>query len=96
MARGALAKEEVTSKILATFEGSFVDGKDIRIPIVENGEIIQIKCALTAAKTNIDPNSDGDFPMPINTPPTSAPNEPIAPTEDEKAAVAALLKSLNL
>ena len=53
MARGAEAKKIVIDKLLKTFENSFLynDGKEIRIPIEENGEIIQIKVALTAAKT---------------------------------------------
>ena len=60
-ARGSLAKATITEKILSTFDGSFLynDGKEIRIPIIENGEVIQIKVALTAAKTNVNvENSD--------------------------------------
>ena len=53
-ARGTISKEIITKKILETFEGSFiVDGKEIRIPIVENGEAIEIKVALTCAKVNV-------------------------------------------
>ena len=55
IARGQLAKQEVMDKILSTFEGSFIDGKVARIPMYENGELVQIKVQLTAAKDIIDP-----------------------------------------
>ena len=60
IARGQLVKQEVMDKILSTFEGSFVDGKVVRIPMYENGELVQIKVQLTAAKDIIDP--DGEEP----------------------------------
>ena len=51
-ARGAWSKEQVWNKILETFPGSFVNEKEIRIPMIENGDRIEIKVTLTAAKTN--------------------------------------------
>jgi hypothetical protein len=55
MARGSESKEIIKNKILELFPGSFVcnDGREIRIPMQEAGEQIEIKVALTAAKTNI-------------------------------------------
>lgn len=53
MAKGQVSKEIITKKILETFEGSFINEKEIRIPIVENGEPIEIKVALTCAKVNV-------------------------------------------
>ena len=55
MARGTESKSYITKKILETFEGSFLynDGKEIRIPLKEDGEIVQIKVTLTCAKTNV-------------------------------------------
>ena len=51
MARGAEAKQEVFAKILDTFAGSFMqDDKICRIPCQENGETVEIKVTLTAAK----------------------------------------------
>lgn len=58
MAKGSESKEKITNQILATFEGSFKYDKEIRIPIMENGELIQIKVTLTAAKINVDMGSD--------------------------------------
>lgn len=56
--RGTIAKDNVTKKILEVFEGSFVDGKVIRIPTTEDGETIQIKVQLTAAKDIITPDGN--------------------------------------
>lgn len=61
-AKGALAKEEVMNKILAAFPGSFKYEKEIRIPMMENGEPLQIKVTLTAAKNMVD--AGGDVAMP--------------------------------
>ena len=54
MAKGTIAKEAITKKLLEVFEGSFINEKEIRIPFVENGETVQIKVALTCAKVNIE------------------------------------------
>ena len=61
-ARGAVAKEQITNQILANFNGAFKYDKEIRIPLEENGEIIQIKITLTAAKTNVDMGGDTIIP----------------------------------
>ena len=51
MARGAQAKTEILAKLMATFEGSFMqDDKILRIPWKEGGDIVEIKVTLTAAK----------------------------------------------
>lgn len=100
--KGAIAKEEIASKILSSFDGSFKYDKEIRIPWVENGEVVQIKITLTAAKVNVEP--DGDIALP-GTKPAAKKNEginfddivaePPKPTEAEKANVANLLAALN-
>lgn len=102
MARGAQAKSEVMKKILEVFPGSFVynDGKEIRIPMIEGGETVQIKVALTCAKENVEVGADnampGDFPAPKMTAPTPERTEPVKPSDSEKQAVADLLKQLGL
>ena len=50
MARGAIAKEEITKKIFEVYPNAFISGKDIRVPIQENGETVEIKISLTCAK----------------------------------------------
>lgn len=102
MAKGAEAKQIISKKILDTFEGSFLynDGKEIRIPVMEQGVEVQIKVALTCAKENVECGSDtatpGNFPMPSSAAPTPARTEPVAPTNDEKMAVSEMLKALGL
>lgn len=60
--KGSSSKEYITNKILEMFENSFQYDKEIRIPILENGEEIQIKCTLTCAKTNVEKNGDIKIP----------------------------------
>ncbi len=106
-ARGAKAKKEVANKILETFSGSFLydNDKEIRIPMVENGENIQIKINLVCAKTNVDNGGDtaipgasaaaqeSAFPPPLEKP---QPQPAAEPTEEEKENIEKLLKSLGL
>ena len=102
MAKGAQAKSEVMSKILATFDGAFLYDKDIRVPVMENGELVQIKIALTCAKVNVECGNDTalpgetDFPTPIYQAPTVANTQPVAPSEEEKRNVETLLRRLGL
>lgn len=103
MARGASSKEQVMAGILAAFPGSFKYDKEIRIPMNEDGEIIQIKCVLTAAKVNVENGSDTVVPgtvtatktvaASVNPAPTGFINEP---TAEEKQAVADLVSKLGL
>ena len=101
MARGAEAKAKIQKQILEAFPGSFLynDGKEIRIPTPEGAERVQIKVALTCAKENVECGADnaipGDFPTPFKEV-TPERDTPIAPTAEEKANIASLLKSLGL
>ena len=90
MARGADSKAIITKKILETFEGSFVYDKEIRIPLQENGETVQIKCVLTCAKTNVDAGGPQ---------PTAAPSQDLGNLEisnEEKSEVEELISKLGL
>ena len=91
MIKGSQAKAEITQKILECFENSFTYDKEIRIPIMENGELVQIKCTLTCAKVNVE--NGGDTAVPGSAPATSSAPEL---TEQEKKDTADLLASLNL
>ncbi len=104
MARGAASKEQVMAGILAAFPGAFKYDKEIRIPMNENGEEIQIKCVLTAAKTNVENGGDTTVPGGVvaatktvtastNSVSTGFMNEP---TAEEKQAVADLVSKLGL
>lgn len=52
MARGSIAKTLIGTAILQVFPGSFIDsdGKTIRVPTTCEGEPIEIKISMTAAK----------------------------------------------
>lgn len=100
MARGSISKEEAIKKILATFPGSFVYDKEIRIPFVEEGENIQLKCALTCAKVNVEVGGENAIPG-EETPVASAPttNTPIAKTEiseEEKNNLKRMMEALGI
>ena len=90
MARGSIVKEKITQKILETFEGSFINDKEIRIPMEENGEIIQVKCTLTAAKTNIEKNAETEVKGSVE------PTVTADITEEEKKEVTDLISKLGL
>ena len=76
MAKGAISKQNATEVILKTFPNSFVYDKEIRIPYMEEGEQIQLKCVLTCAKVNVEAGEENVIPgttteitsTPINTP----------------------------
>lgn len=93
MARGAESKELITQKILETFEGSFKYDKEIRIPMLENGEIVQVKVTLTAAKVNVE--SGGDTVAPTSGGSVAATPQSLEITEEEKKETADLLESLG-
>ena len=97
--KGAEAKLEITNKILELFPGSFKYDKEIRIPVIENGEEVQIKISLTAAKVNVE--RDGgvlDFTKKTETTAqtTSAVPQSFEPTEEEKNIVNDLISKLGL
>lgn len=95
MARGTESKEIITQKILETFENSFKYDKEIRIPIVENGELIQVKCVLTCAKVNVENGGDTAVPVAGNASTVNS-SDNLMITEQEKEDTMKLLQSLNL
>lgn len=106
MAKGALAKEQIINQILATFEGAFKYDKEIRIPLMENGEEVQIKVTLTCAKTNVERGGDVAVPGVSASTAKATISAPVSatgkattiaePTAEEKKNVADLLSKLGL
>lgn len=108
MAKGQVSKALINKKIIDTFEGAFAynDGKEIRIPMQEDGVEVQIKVTLTCAKDNVQPGDDNALPgstvAPVET--LSFKSEPaveqsvahVAPTAEEKANVKGMLEFLGL
>lgn len=101
MAKGQITKDIITEKILETFKGSFKYDKEIRIPYIENGEEIQIKCVLTCAKTNVDAGGENAIPGETQTilseDKTQVTNkETVEITQEEKNNVSKMLAALGL
>ena len=91
MARGSQSKELIAKALLQVFPGSFMDtdGKTVRIPTTVEGEPIEIKIAMTAAKDlvggNVGAQADGAI-QPQNT----------EMTEEEVEQVKELIQKLGL
>ena len=106
--KGAIAKQEVANKILETFgEKAFTYDKDIRINWIEDGQPVQIKIALTAAKVAVEKDGDTALPAATATPiprsdmidfenPVPTPQPVAEPTAQEKANIKNLLERLGL
>ena len=103
-ARGSILKQEVATKILAAFPGSFLynDGKEIRINGVEDGQNLQIKVTLTCAKVAVEGGEDNILPGEnlgtASSTQTSKTVEkvPQEPTNDEKERLKTLLNQLGM
>lgn len=95
--RGAESKSAITQKILDTFDGAFLYDKEIRIPMNENGEIVQIKCVLTCAKVNVGTDNNATNISTIeNSSNTEVKTQTIELTEEEKNNVNTLIEKLGL
>ena len=94
MARGSQAKEIITNKLLETFDGSFLynGGKELRIPIMEDGSLCQIKVTLTCAKENVENGSDVAVPSAS----TQTASSFVPMTEEEKTEVRKKITELGL
>lgn len=98
-AKGTDSKAIATQKILELFEGSFQYDKEIRLPFMENGEEIQLKCVLTCAKSNVTPNGDVAIPgVAISGAEASiaASDKKVEITDEDKANVERLAKMLGM
>ena len=99
--KGTVLKKEITDKILATFEGRILynDGKEIRIPGLEDGQELQVKVALTCAKTNVSPNGENALPGEDTITEVLIPNASQASvevTQEEKNNIKKMMEVLGL
>lgn len=103
--KGAEAKSQIITTLLNVFPGAFMEtDKIVRIPIEENGEIIETKISMTTAKDVLG----GKAAINSNNAPTTekkpepAPAAPpiqqtkLEPTSEEMATLQRLLSGLNL
>ena len=95
MARGAESKAKLIEKLKEIYPDAFEYGaKEFRIPFEEDGQRVEIKVALTCAKSNVGGEGASEVSgVESNTPVDVA---PAAPTEEEKANIAALMDRLGL
>lgn len=100
--KGAIAKQEVTQKILETFPSAFQYDKEIRIPWVEDGVPVQLKLTLTAAKVAVGVGGDVAMPgeemaaAPIQEDSVAPKVANIETSAEEKENLSKLLRSLGL
>lgn len=94
MARGTQSKTLIGSALLQIFPRSFIDsdGKTIRIPTTCEGEPIEVKIQMTAAKDIVGGTSPSDV-VPASQ--TANPQNK-AMTAEEVDEVRELIKRLNL
>lgn len=96
MAKGATAKKEVISKLKEVFPDMFEYGKELRIPMIEDGVRVEIKIALTCAKTNV---GGDDASVESGVQALDFSNETpanIEPSAEEKQNIAELMSRLGL
>lgn len=90
-ARGAEEKQIVFNKILETFKGSFVNDKEIRIPMND----VELKIVITCAKDVI---GGGEASVPAEATasafPTSAAPAKVEVTDEEKQRLKNLLAQM--
>lgn len=96
MARGAEEKLQIQNQILEKFNGAFVYGKEIRIPVGD----VQIKVVLTCAKDNVAAGADETIPGAEVVVTETVSEEHIEPSalkvsEEEKNKAKALLAAMQ-
>ena len=100
MAKGTESKNLLFTKLQEVYPEAFWEdqGKILRIPMDENGQRVEIKVSLTAAKTNLKTDEVANaFDNAAAAIPQVKPESTILePTEEEKANVAKLIQSLGL
>lgn len=103
MAKGAESKAKVIETILKTFPNAFTynDGKEIRIPMMENGEEVEIKVALSCAKTTVRQATSAPAAWDVTPSPSSENPVPVmeeAPpqiSDEDRAKVKELMAKLG-
>ncbi|MBO7691662.1 MAG: hypothetical protein J6T10_03400 [Methanobrevibacter sp.] len=94
MAKGAESKQKVIDKIMEVYPDAFVYGKELRIPFEEDGMRVEIKIALTCAKTNVGGDGASEESGVQSNEVVNAPSA--APTQEEKDNIAKLMDRLGL
>ena len=103
--KGTQAKQEITQEILTFFgDRAFLynDGKEIRVNCTEDGQLVQIKIALTASKVAVNAGDDNAIPAAVAAPSATSQNTfttpavVLEPTVEEKQNILDLMRGLGL
>lgn len=94
--RGSLSKTLIGTAILQVFPNSFIepDGKTIRIPTTCEGQLIEVKIQMTAAKDVVGTGNGGQASSETVTKQAAPQNAEM--TDDEIKEVQELVKRLGL
>ena len=94
-AKGTESKGIVFGKLQEVYPNAFWEdeGKILRIPMTEGGNLVEIKVTLTAAKNLL---GGTEMPSAFEAAPAPAQIPQVQMTEEEKDNVAKLLASLNM
>lgn len=101
MAKGAESKTTIFKKLQEIYPKSFWESEDkiLRIPMTENGNRVEIKVTLTAAKNNLGGEGiESAFEAPPSVIPKQNDSPPVVlePTQEEKENVNRLIAALGL
>ena len=96
MAKGQESKEKIIETLLSTFPNSFLNngGKEVRIPMIEAGEPLEIKVTLTAAKDIIGNGSNNNSSIPNAFDWSDKPSTPTELSKEDKDKVDKLFNIL--
>ena len=95
MAKGSESKDVIYKKLFEVFPNAFMeDAKIMRIPMKENGETIEIKVTLTAAKNILGGESMTEVAE--NEESIKVESNLTEPSEEEKQNVISLLERLGM
>lgn len=94
MIKGAESKQILFNKLMEIYPDAFMDDKVLRVPFKENGDIVEIKVTLTAAKDVIGGTSQSN---PVSNAAVES-TEPVLaqPTEQEIENIQNLLGKLGM
>ena len=94
MAKGASSKAKLIEKLKEIYPDAFEYGKEFRIPFEEDGQRVEIKVALTCAKSNVGGEGASEVSGVQSEEAVNVASA--APTEEEKANIAKLMDRLGL
>lgn len=92
MAKGASSKQIIIDKIMEIYPAAFIYGKELRIPMEEDGQNIEIKLTLACAKNNVKDNDINENTVSFE----NNNNNNIEPSDEEKENISKLMERLGL